>query len=65
MENDTFLKKMNKCDINIIADIVDIFFSSAENQKFFKDIFRKDVAKIFKKLFFKNEKILKIGKKNF
>ena len=46
MENDTFLKTINKCDINIIADIVDIFFSSAENQKFYKNIFRKDVAKI-------------------
>ena len=65
MENDTFLKTINKCDINIIADIVDIFFSSAENQTFFKNIFRKDVAKIFKKLFFFNEKMLKIGKKNF
>ena len=65
MENDTFLKKTNKCDIHIIADIADNFFSSAENQKFFKNIFRKDFAKMFKKSFFLNEKMLKIEKKNF
>ena len=41
------------CDIHIIADIADNFFSSAENQKFFKNIFRKDFAKMFKKSFLK------------
>ena len=41
------------------------FFSSAENQKFFKNIFRKDFAKMFKKSFFLMKKCWKLKKKTF
>ena len=55
----------NKCYINVFADIVDNCFRLQKIKRFFKNIFRKDFAKIFKNLFFYMKKCWKLEKKNF